>query len=92
MFTGIRNSVRQAKSKNVAIIFNPVCSGRDSVEAESKISTYLNALGCSASFLRTTRASTGKALATEALNRGFDTIIAAGGDGTIMEVIYSLVG
>jgi diacylglycerol kinase (ATP) len=68
------------------IIFNPAARGR---KAE-RFRDQLAALSASVTLKPTYAAGSGRELAAGAVQDGFDTIIAAGGDGTVNEVLNGL--
>ncbi|MGA2351398.1 MAG: diacylglycerol kinase family protein [Terracidiphilus sp.] len=78
----------------VALIYNPA-SGQHSRGRRTAIDKALAVLrnaGVDAEALETIAAGSAGILAKEAMLRGCDTIIACGGDGTVHEVLQSLVG
>jgi YegS/Rv2252/BmrU family lipid kinase len=78
----------------VALIYNPA-SGQYSRGRHSAIDTALAILreeGIEAEALETTAPGRAGVLAEEAVRRGCDTVLACGGDGTVHEVLQSLVG
>ena len=79
---------------NVALIYNPA-SGQHSIgrhAAVDKALAVLRAAGVQVEALETLAPGSAGALAKEAVRRGCDTILACGGDGTVHEVLQSLVG
>ena len=80
--------------RRVALIYNPA-SGQQSARhrtAIDKALAVLHAAGVQAEALQTDAPGSAGALAEEAMRRGCDTILACGGDGTVHEVLQSLVG
>jgi YegS/Rv2252/BmrU family lipid kinase len=78
----------------VALIYNPA-SGQHSANTHAAIDRALVVLrkaGVKASALETLAPGSAEKLATAAADRGCDTIIACGGDGTVHEVLQSMVG
>jgi len=78
----------------VALIYNPA-SGQHSMgrhAAVEKALAVLRAAGVEAEALETTAPGSAGALAEDAMRRGCDTILACGGDGTVHEVLQSMVG
>jgi diacylglycerol kinase family enzyme len=78
----------------VALIYNPA-SGQHSPGRGTAIDKALAVLrnaGIEAEALETNAPGKAGKLATEAIGRGCDTILACGGDGTVHEVLQSLVG
>lgn len=78
----------------VALIYNPA-SGQHSMgrrAAIDKALAVLRAAGVEADALETTAPGSAGVLAEDAMRRGCDTILACGGDGTVHEVLQSLVG
>ena len=80
--------------RRVALIYNPA-SGQHSWRhhaAIDKALIVLRAAGVEAKAHQTIAPGSAGLLAKEAVRRGCDTIIACGGDGTVHEVLQSLVG
>jgi YegS/Rv2252/BmrU family lipid kinase len=80
--------------RHVALIYNPA-SGQHSRGRRAAIAKALAVLreaGVEAEALETTAPGSAGQQAAEAVRRGCDTIIACGGDGTVHEVLQSLVG
>lgn len=80
--------------RRVALIYNPA-SGQHSLRRRRAIDKALDVLrsaGVEAEALETLAPGSAGAQAAEAVRRGCDTIIACGGDGTVHEVLQSLVG
>lgn len=69
-----------------AVIFNPAAKG-DKARSFRKA---LDAIARHCTLLRTQAAGDATRLAAEAVRDGFDTVIAAGGDGTLNEVLNGL--
>jgi len=68
------------------VIFNPAAKGQ---QAE-RFNRCLNAVGDRCVLKKTSAPGAARKLATEAVHDGFETIIAAGGDGTLNEVLNGL--
>jgi YegS/Rv2252/BmrU family lipid kinase len=80
--------------RRVALIYNPA-SGQHSWRRHADIDKALDLLreaGVKAKAHETIAPGSAGVLAEEAVRRGCDTIIACGGDGTVHEVLQSLVG
>ena len=80
--------------RRVALIYNPA-SGQYSVRrdaAVNEIKAVLREAGVTAEAFETGAPGSATALADQAVRDGFDTIVACGGDGTVHEVVQSLVG
>jgi YegS/Rv2252/BmrU family lipid kinase len=80
--------------RRVALIYNPA-SGQHSSRhhaAIDKALIVLRAAGVEASAHETIAPGSAGVLAEQAIRQGCDTIIACGGDGTVHEVLQSLVG
>src|SRR5260370_33093240 len=73
---------------NTAIIFNPVAGSEQAERWRERIESVGN--GCA--LFDTTRSSEAETLARHAAEQGFEKIVAAGGDGTINEVVNGLAG
>jgi YegS/Rv2252/BmrU family lipid kinase len=70
------------------VIFNPAARGNKARHFRRQ----LNAIGAQCALKATTAPGDARRLAAEAVNEGFDLIIAAGGDGTVNEVLNGLGG
>ena len=68
------------------VIFNPAARG----EKARHFRRHLEALGNQATLKLTAAAGDARRLAEEAVNEGFDIVVAAGGDGTLNEVLIGL--
>lgn len=80
--------------RRVALIYNPV-SGQYSARRATVIRdalAMLRSAGIEAEALETDAPGSAGARAEEAMQRGCDTILACGGDGTVHEVLQRLVG
>ena len=80
--------------RRVALIYNPA-SGQYSARRDAavgKIVAVLRDAGVIAEAFETGAPGSAMALAQQAIGEGFDTILACGGDGTVHEVVQSLVG
>jgi YegS/Rv2252/BmrU family lipid kinase len=68
------------------VIFNPTARG----EKAKRFRRHLDEIGSQATLKLTTAAGDASRLAAEAVIEGFSTIVAAGGDGTVNEVVNGL--
>ncbi len=68
------------------VIFNPAAKG----EKAKRFRRHLDEIGGQAALKLTTCAGDARRLATEAVAEGYDTVVAAGGDGTVNEVLNGL--
>jgi diacylglycerol kinase (ATP) len=68
------------------VIFNPTAKG----DKARHFRKHLDQFGGNIALKPTWAAGTGRLLATEAVVEGFDTIVAAGGDGTLNEVLNGI--
>jgi diacylglycerol kinase family enzyme len=71
----------------VCIIFNPAARG----ERATEFLGFLSSLGEGVELRPTTGAGAARFLAREAAEAGFDRVVAAGGDGTVFEVLNGLL-
>jgi YegS/Rv2252/BmrU family lipid kinase len=80
--------------RRVALIYNPA-SGQHSRFRDAAIDDALEVLraaGIEAEVIKTYARGSAALQAVEAVERGCDTILACGGDGTVHEILQSLVG
>jgi diacylglycerol kinase (ATP) len=70
----------------ICVIFNPIAKG----EGARRFREHLEALGDTCVRKPTQCAGDARRLGAEAAREGFDTIVAAGGDGTINEVVNGI--
>lgn len=78
----------------VALIYNPA-SGQHSARRKAAVQDALAVLvdaGIAAEAFETNAPGSATVFAQEAVRRGCDTILACGGDGTVHEILQSLVG
>ena len=68
------------------VIFNPTAKG----DKAKHFRRHLDVIGAECALKQTTAAGGARPLATEAIREGFDTIIAAGGDGTLNETLNGM--
>jgi YegS/Rv2252/BmrU family lipid kinase len=68
------------------VIFNPAARG----DKARRFRRQLDAIGAHCALKATTAAGDARRLATEAVNDGFDLIVAAGGDGTVNETLNGI--
>lgn len=71
---------------SVCVIFNPAAKG----DKARKFRAELDVHAGECAFKPTTGPGGARPLATEAVNEGFTTIVAAGGDGTVNEVVNGI--
>jgi diacylglycerol kinase (ATP) len=76
---------------SVRVILNPAAGRGYGARVEPKVRQYLEAEGVEFEMLRTTGPWHAAELAAEAAKDGFETVVAAGGDGTANEVINGLM-
>jgi len=67
----------------VCVIFNPVARG----EKARRFRRYLDEVGTHSTLKLTSGPGDARRLAAEAIDEGFQTVVAAGGDGTVNEVL-----
>ncbi len=80
--------------RRVALIYNPA-SGQISARRRSAVKDAMAVLreaGVEAAAFETDGPGSAVALARDAVEAGYDTILACGGDGTVHEVVQSVVG
>jgi diacylglycerol kinase (ATP) len=82
-----RIRIRTELIVKICVIFNPSARG----EKARRFKQHLLEIAPHCSFKPTTAPGTGRFLATEAIKEGYDTIVAAGGDGTLNEVLNGIV-
>ena len=70
----------------ICVIFNPAARGQKAQKLKALIQRFAQ----NSHFIPTTRAGEARSLATAAVHEGFDTIVAAGGDGTLNEVLNGI--
>jgi YegS/Rv2252/BmrU family lipid kinase len=90
----LRNIQEKLAMRRVALIYNPA-SGQHSWRRHAAIDKALIVLrkaGVEAKALETIAPGSAEVLAEQAVHEGYDTIFACGGDGTVHEVLQSLVG
>src|ERR1700722_14376717 len=68
------------------VIFNPTARG----DKAKHFRRHLDVIGAECALKQTTAAGGARPLAAEAIREGFDTIVAAGGDGTLNEVLNGM--
>ena len=68
------------------VIFNPSARG----EKAKRLRRHLDAIGTESTLKLTTTAGDARRLAAEAVREGFEVIVAAGGDGTVNEVLNGI--
>jgi len=74
------------------LIFNPAAGWRDWREEVLEIVSYLGQQGWDVTWRETWGPGDATTFAREAVARGYDAALAAGGDGTISEVVNGLAG
>lgn len=70
----------------ICVIFNPTARG----DKARRFRAQLDLIGAHAALKQTTCAGDARRLAAAAVNEGFDIVVAAGGDGTVNEVLNGL--
>jgi len=77
--------------ENVAVVVNPVAGAGAAQRIWPRIARLLREAGLSFTAAFTDRPGAGIDLARRALDRGCDCVVAAGGDGTVHEVVNGLL-
>jgi diacylglycerol kinase (ATP) len=77
---------QQIMSVRTCVIFNPTAKG----EKAKRFRSHLDVIGAKCTLKQTTYAGAARTLAAEAVREGFEIIIAAGGDGTVNEVLNGI--
>ena len=75
----------------IKIILNPVAGRGYGAKAELELRQHLKAEGLDFDLVRTDGPWHAAELAEQAVNAGFKTVVAAGGDGTFNEVLNGLM-
>jgi YegS/Rv2252/BmrU family lipid kinase len=73
------------------IILNPIAGRGRAARVESELCRYLESEGVAFDLARTTGRWHAAELAEEAAREGYDLVVAAGGDGTVHEVVNGLM-
>jgi diacylglycerol kinase (ATP) len=71
---------------SICVIFNPAARG----EKAKRFRRQLDVIGSQCAFKATAAPGDARRLSAEAVNDGFDLIVAAGGDGTVNEVLNGI--
>jgi diacylglycerol kinase (ATP) len=70
----------------ICVIFNPTAKG----EKARRLRRHLDTIGSASALKQTVAAGGARPLAAQAIHEGFDTVVAAGGDGTINEALNGI--
>lgn len=70
----------------VCLIFNPTARG----DKARRLQRHLDEIGSECALKQTRSAGDARALAAEAVREGFEVVVAAGGDGTLNEVVNGI--
>lgn len=81
------SSAVSASKKRTCVIYNPAARGGHAQRMRKK----LEELGAACTFIPTDGPGAAITLTTEAIENGFETIVASGGDGTLNEVVNGIV-
>lgn len=79
------------RQKSMYVIVNPIAGKGNGAKAVAQIKQYLTEQGVQFDLVTTTRAGEAIELARRATEDGYETIVAAGGDGTYQEVISGML-
>jgi YegS/Rv2252/BmrU family lipid kinase len=79
-------TVHQNPRVRICVIFNPTAKG----EKARRFRRHLDTIGAECALKQTAAAGGARPLAAEAIREGFDTVVAAGGDGTLNEVLNGI--
>lgn len=85
------DAARAERARRVLVIYNPT-AGRKRGKRLTDTLALLRAKGCEVVERRTTRRGDAEEFARDASSDDFDVVVAAGGDGTVNEVINGMVG
>ena len=75
----------------IRIIVNPVAGAGNSAKRWAKIEPLLRDLGCEFDWAATSKPGDASQLAARAVDEGYGTVVAVGGDGTVSEVVNGLL-
>lgn len=78
------------EKKNALLIINPVSGTRSKLGLETLVKSHLLPYGIEVQAKATRAGGDAFKMASEAVDRGFDIVISAGGDGTVNEVANAL--
>jgi YegS/Rv2252/BmrU family lipid kinase len=87
----VTNAMSEAVMGSVRVILNPAAGRGYGARVEPKVRQYLEAEGVDFDLVRTNGPWHAAELAARAAKDGFETVVAAGGDGTANEVINGLM-
>ena len=80
-----------ATPRRILAVFNPAAGGDRQVRFE-RIVTALRSHGCAVNVIQTTAPGHAQAIARDTPTSTYDVIVAAGGDGTVNEIVNGLTG
>jgi len=83
---GLEHRKRVGEMVRTCVIFNPAARG----EKANRFRRHFDAIGDQCKFKLTAAAGDARRLATEAVQEGYEIIVAAGGDGTLNEVLNGI--
>src|ERR1051326_8744116 len=81
-----RPDPRHSAAMRACVIFNPTARG----EKAKRFRRHLDEIGKEVALKMTAAPDDARRLSAEAVREGFDTIVAAGGDGTVNEVLNGM--
>lgn len=88
----MKEAIPIAVSGNAFLIMNPAAGQKLLADPRAQVESTCRECGLKCEVALTERPGHGTQLAREAVSAGYDTVVAAGGDGTVNEVVSGIVG